>query len=120
MEENLEALCGEKKHLVEGNESLMTTNGLMNQNLESNAKEMEQLRNDFSKMKIECEKQRMLAELLSSKLIGNPDPHLENKRLKDENARILRRRAGGINIDNSSSVVVQLVKENAQLQHENK
>ncbi|XVE95832.1 hypothetical protein REPUB_Repub02eG0167600 [Reevesia pubescens] len=111
MQKNLENLTGENESLQNENESLKKDNALMNQTLRDQAKEIDWLRRDLSRLKHEHEMQNVLLQSLSG-ILADP-MRLENEKLKDENAS-LRKNA------NLNSDLSQLVEENAKLKIENK
>ncbi|KAE8726922.1 RNA-directed DNA polymerase [Hibiscus syriacus] len=111
MQFHLEMLTRENESLKKENVSLKKNDGLMNETLTDQTKEIDRLRSDLFQLKHKNEKQNILVQTLSE-LLADP-VRLENEKLKDENAALRK------NVDLNSNLT-QLVEENAKLRNENK
>ncbi|GKV45691.1 hypothetical protein SLEP1_g52749 [Rubroshorea leprosula] len=110
MKSNMETLTEENMLLKNENGALKGENTHMNQVLQSQAKEIDQLKNDLNRLKHEYKKQNALVQTLSDILV-NSDLRKENQKLQNEND-LLRRNMG------MDSQRLQLMEENLKLKHE--
>ncbi|GLU08622.1 hypothetical protein SLE2022_255240 [Rubroshorea leprosula] len=110
---NLETLEKENRELQHENDSLKTENGLVNLMLQTQSKELDQLRNEIENFKLEIRKQTVLVHTVSDLLVSSSDLQNEHQQLLTEN--LVLRQNWSMNAD-----MLQIVEENARLRLENR
>ncbi|KAK8643659.1 hypothetical protein V6N13_012942 [Hibiscus sabdariffa] len=107
----LETLGKENEDLKMENQCLKEMNASLNQSLQSQTGVLNEMKHQLGNLKLENEKQNALVHVLSGHVV-NPDLRLENKKLRDENARLRE-------IFKLSDGTLKLVEENGNLKYEN-
>ncbi|GLT52398.1 hypothetical protein SLA2020_257450 [Shorea laevis] len=110
---NLGTLEKENRQLQQENEFLKTNNGLVNQLLQTQSKELDQRRNEIEKLKLENRKQIVLVHTLSDLLVSSSNLRNKHQHLLTENLAL--RQNWSMNAD-----ILQIVEENARLRLENR
>ncbi|KAL4333098.1 hypothetical protein GQ457_07G015780 [Hibiscus cannabinus] len=83
----LGTLGKENEDLKMENQCLKERNACLNQSLESQTRDLNEMKHQLGNLKLENEKQNALVHILSGHVV-NPDLCLQNKKLRDENARL--------------------------------
>ncbi|KAH1063760.1 hypothetical protein J1N35_028747 [Gossypium stocksii] len=111
MMQKLETVGKENEDLKTENQSLKERNAFLNQSLLSQTNELNEIKYQLDNLRLKNEMQNTVVQILSHRLVS-PDRCLQNKKLRDENARlreILKLSDGAL-----------LVEENGKLKLENK
>ncbi|KAK8498043.1 hypothetical protein V6N13_121454 [Hibiscus sabdariffa] len=107
----LGTLGKENEDLKMENQCLKERNASLNQSLESQTRDLNEMKHQLGNLKLENEKQNALVHILSGHVV-NPDLCLQNKKLRDENSRLRE-------IAKLSDGTLKLVEENGNLKYEN-